>query len=55
MNSWIRWCSCGREILKTIQRKENGGQDKCDLCLKEHAQTLAERLGIENNKDEFNS
>jgi len=51
MGDYIRWCSCGRMILRTCQHKAN----MCDICEEEHAKTLKERLDIENkeNKEEW--
>jgi hypothetical protein len=45
--SWIEWCSCGRHILTIGQQRD---KLKCDLCQKEHAQTLKNRL--EKEKEE---
>ena len=49
--SWIEWCKCQRRILTTQQKEE---KKLCDLCQKDHAQTLQERLEIDNNENEFN-
>jgi hypothetical protein len=51
LGAFIRWCSCGRRILTTRQIQE---KKPCDICQKEHAQTLRERLNIEDSAKEFN-
>ncbi len=51
LSDTIKWCSCGRMILRTCQIKVG----RCDICEKEHAKTLKERLDKENETKEFNS
>ena len=56
MNNWIKWCSCGRMILRACQHKVG----RCDICELEHAKTFKERLDkehldIKNDIKEFNS
>jgi len=47
-DEYIKWCSCQRRILTTEQKKE--GQP-CELCQKEHADTLKDRLEKEQQKE----
>ena len=51
MGDYIKWCPCGRMILRTCQIKVG----KCDICELEHAKTLKERLDKEEDIKEFNS
>lgn len=44
MSSFIRWCSCGRMILRTCQFKDG----RCDMCLKEHSQKFHQEFDLKN-------
>jgi len=46
---YIKWCVCNRHILTTQQMLD---KLPCDLCQKEHAQTLKDRLEAEQKKEE---
>jgi len=44
MNDWIKWCSCGRMILRTCQHKVG----RCDICELEHAKEFHEKYDVKD-------
>ena len=38
---YIKWCICGRRILKIYQMEEN---KNCDICQQEHSEGLSQRV-----------
>lgn len=47
--AYTKWCICGRRILSTGQMKD---RMPCDLCQKEHAEGLAQRVAEWQKEEE---